>query len=356
MFKSIEIENFRCFEKFKMSNLSHINIITGKNNVGKTSLLEALYLLVGHHNAGLALRINQQRGTVVSKLDMQALLKWIFHDGDISQKIRFNSELLFEEGVVRKVNLAIGVKNPEVTTLQLGEAKSENLVSEPDGVDGNFHLVFNCKLDEESSEESEVWIEGNETKLKEGKQLFSGGVYLHSKLTNAPENVTRFSKLSEYYRKDEVVEVVQMLEPRLRDLDVLHVAGVNVIAADIGLERKIPVGYMGEGFNKLLTIILAILDCSNGYFLIDEIENGFHHSVMEKVWLAIVKVSQRDNVQVFASTHSAECIEAASAVFPEVSEEDFSVRHIEEMDGYIRPFPYDKKKLEAAMETGVEVR
>ncbi len=44
MLQSIEIENFRCFEKTAISGFEQINLITGKNNSGKTALLEALFV------------------------------------------------------------------------------------------------------------------------------------------------------------------------------------------------------------------------------------------------------------------------------------------------------------------------
>src|SRR5258706_16433422 len=53
MYKSFEIKNFRCFEDFKIDDLQRINLITGKNNVGKTALLEALFLYSGERNPQL---------------------------------------------------------------------------------------------------------------------------------------------------------------------------------------------------------------------------------------------------------------------------------------------------------------
>lgn len=44
MLEEIEIQNFRCFEETKISGFERVNLIGGKNNSGKTALLEALYL------------------------------------------------------------------------------------------------------------------------------------------------------------------------------------------------------------------------------------------------------------------------------------------------------------------------
>jgi len=44
MFTQFIINNFRCFHYFDYTNVNRINLISGKNNVGKTALLEALFL------------------------------------------------------------------------------------------------------------------------------------------------------------------------------------------------------------------------------------------------------------------------------------------------------------------------
>jgi hypothetical protein len=44
MIKDIEISNFRCFEHTKIEGFERVNLIGGKNNSGKTALLEAIFL------------------------------------------------------------------------------------------------------------------------------------------------------------------------------------------------------------------------------------------------------------------------------------------------------------------------
>src|SRR5256885_1678397 len=81
---------------------------------------------------------------------------------------------------------------------------------------------------------------------------------------------------------------LQVLEPRLQRLSLVPLAGKAVIHGDVGLDLLVPVAFMGEGMRRLLSILLAISNAS-GPVLIDEIENGFHHSVMTRVWKAIAQ-------------------------------------------------------------------
>ena len=73
--------------------------------------------------------------------------------------------------------------------------------------------------------------------------------------------------------------------------------------------NPLPLRSMGDGINRILTIILAMVNCENGYLLIDEFENGLHYSVQEKLWEIIFYLAERLNIQVFATTHSNDAIE-----------------------------------------------
>ncbi len=72
MYKSFHIKNFRCFRELKMENLERVNLIAGENNVGKTALLEALYIHCGNYNPEFILKINEFRG--ITKL--QSINSW----------------------------------------------------------------------------------------------------------------------------------------------------------------------------------------------------------------------------------------------------------------------------------------
>ena len=42
--KDIEIKNYKLFKNFKAGGFGRVNLIGGKNNVGKTAFMEACYL------------------------------------------------------------------------------------------------------------------------------------------------------------------------------------------------------------------------------------------------------------------------------------------------------------------------
>ena len=62
MLNSIELEDFRIFRRYKVSGLSRVNLLVGKNNIGKTSVLEAIYLLASRGDPSVLAKLAWQRG------------------------------------------------------------------------------------------------------------------------------------------------------------------------------------------------------------------------------------------------------------------------------------------------------
>ena len=78
-FKDIEVMNFRGFDYLKMENFSKINVVVGANNVGKSSVLEAIFMLVGMSVPMLPARVNYWRKNTNSSLDE---VRYLFHNID----------------------------------------------------------------------------------------------------------------------------------------------------------------------------------------------------------------------------------------------------------------------------------
>jgi AAA15 family ATPase/GTPase len=129
-----------------------------------------------------------------------------------------------------------------------------------------------------------------------------------------------------------------------------------LIQGDVGLERLVPLPLMGEGMTRLASIVLAIAEAQNGVVLIDEIENGFYHSLLVKVWQLVAEAGRLFNTQVFATTHSLECIQAASKAYEKSQAHDFRLHRLEPAQKNVRAVTYDKKELLAALDAGLEVR
>ena len=110
---------------------------------------------------------------------------------------------------------------------------------------------------------------------------------------------------------------MQVIESTLKDLEILYDGYQAAIYADLGMNQLMPLTSMGEGMNRMLSLVLAMSDSQVGVVFVDEIENGIHYSIQRRFWRAIFELSQEHKVQVFATTHSYEMIRAAYEAFSE---------------------------------------
>jgi hypothetical protein len=195
--------------------------------------------------------------------------------------------------------------------------------------------------------------------LLEGGNMFVGGepsVFIGSSGRSPQEDAKAFSQLEAAGRQDEVLPSLQVLEPRLKRLSILLLADKPVIHGNIGLSRLVPMQFMGEGIRRLLSFVLAITTAGSGNVLIDEIENGLHYSVLKNVWQAIGLAARSANVQVFATTHSYECITAAHEAFTANGPYDFRLYRLDRINDSIQIAAYDQDVLSYAAEMNHEVR
>ena len=151
--------------------------------------------------------------------------------------------------------------------------------------------------------------------------------------------------------------ILQIVEPRLERLAVLVSQGTPSLHGDIGVGRLVPLSYMGEGLRRLLSFVLAIKDIPGGIVLIDEFENGLHYSVLNDVWKAIAEAARQADVQIFATTHSWECIYRAHQYFVESDTyDDFRLHRLDRIGDRTVVFTYDRETFEASVTMSLEVR
>jgi AAA15 family ATPase/GTPase len=132
------------------------------------------------------------------------------------------------------------------------------------------------------------------------------GIFLSTTNTrHNPELNSRLEKLLLEKRKDEIINVLKIINNDIRDI----IIGVNnMIYLDTGLQTYVPSNIMGGGFKRLLSVITTIYFNKGGVVLIDEIENGFHYKTFSPLWSAMIKAAKVFNVQLFVSTHNLEVL------------------------------------------------
>ena len=152
-----------------------------------------------------------------------------------------------------------------------------------------------------------------------------------------------------------VLTWLRMLDPRIQDLAYVSKGGDRLALLKFQGQSRIPLHSQGDGLTKLFHIALAVASSPGGVVLIDEFENGLHWSVQEKVWTAVAKAATQSEVQVFASTHSRDCIEAFTTAV-RCGQPTASVYRLERQDEDVIAADLPILNVDAAMREHAEVR
>ena len=163
------------------------------------------------------------------------------------------------------------------------------------------------------------------------------------------DTASRFSDLQDAKGIGVLVDGLQIIEPRLKDLRLSAKERSPEIVADIGLASLVHLRHSGEGMTRLTDFLLALHQIPNGAIFIDEIENGLHHSVQCKVWQAIGELARKLDIQVFATTHSLEMVRAAYEAFNQDGTlEEFRYHRLDrKSDGKIEAVTYNEYGMNA---------
>lgn len=347
MYTSFLVSNFRGLRELQLNNLDHINLIAGKNNTGKTAILEALFLHSGATNPSLALNINSFRGMERFSIGSEA-----------EQELPWDSTF-FNYDKKNPITLKGTHRNNEIRTLRIYVEPLKFTVPNPQNIGGIVKEAFVFEYENERREKAKVQLNfaSGQPQMSPVLPVPYACSYLAARRPVGPaEDANRFGMLEVKGQEGLVLESLRCIEPGLKKVSVILRAGEPTLHGEINGKRLIPLPLMGEGMARLATIVLAIATAPNGAVLIDEIENGLHHSVLVDVWNAVGKIAAKFYTQVFATTHSLECIRAGHQAFKGSAAYDFRVYRVERRETETHALAYEKDTLEAAIQSELEIR
>lgn len=340
----------------------------GQNNIGKTSLLEGIFLFYDIGDPAMFMRHLSWRGiNIVSSIDSDIVIAPIFYNFDFKQHLKiavtdtiYNvvMEVAFHADTEdRSINIDLADSRGNISQI-----KSDLVSQSPydfkidykiDGQDTqSTHLLMSKSPSNLNVHFSPSMIKGYPHKMRRG------AIYLGLPLNTNADDTMRFAQLDIENRISRVIDFLKVLEPQLKGLSsVTGPQQISVMYADVGMDRKIPLAFLGGGMSRLLSIILAIATTKNGIVLIDEVDAGIHYSHMTKVWEGIGKAAREFNCQIFATTHSYECLQAAyDGVAQAVMVPEFRYIRLERDAQDVVAKTYTHDLLGAALSRGWEVR
>jgi predicted ATP-dependent endonuclease of OLD family len=354
MIQSVEIRNFRCFREAKIEGLRRINVIVGGNGSGKTAFLEALFMCAGM-GADFFLRVQAWRGLAEPAPTGMRMDERAFRD--IWREMFFG----FDESEEISIRFSVGAHNERHLRAYYDPNPSARRVILTPAGDKAPSMVVPLMFKGQS--ESGTLFEGPVAMTTEGAiplpqfvEPYPFSFMPPVALINSQHSARRYSELSRKEQHQPVIDAVRALFPMVLDLSVEIQGGSNAIFASVrGLGEKLYVGSLSAGINKYLGILLALAAPSGGAVAIDEVENGLYYKNLEEIWKSITGFARRMSTQLFATTHSLECLRA---MLPAISAapEDFCLLRAERQDGESLMRAFDGEHFEAALEQNFEIR
>lgn len=335
MLTSLSLESFRKFNRYQVSGLARVNLLVGQNNSGKTTLLEAVHFLASGGNPAVLTAVAHRRGEVV--LDdgeerpwASTLLRHFFPDHDIRPGHMF--AVRSDDGLGRvtaTVRAAQDLSSPDepgpdeggwdprqlaLFSTVAGPTPELALVVQLESPDGQSHVYPPLPL----TSDGRLWGDPSYQRRRAilARRRTPPQVQFISPESLEPGTMTdMWDTAIREGREGEVVEALRIIEPDLDGLFFMagrrvyrYGAGSGVLAAIRGHKRRIPLGSYGDGMRRLLALSLSLINTQHGVLLLDEVDTGLHYSVMGDMWLTVVRAATLANVQVFATTHSLDCV------------------------------------------------
>ncbi len=364
MQSSLAIKHFRGLDNVKLDGLSHVNVISGKNNVGKTALLEAVFLYSGAYNPALAMTLNANRGLGQVRVEFGSTARdtpWdsLFHHFDSQQTIEIIG--IDEARDSRSLRLSVVRDHVEMSGLRKSVRETYEASADVPWASVSVKVLkLEVQHGKRTSQKYFLILDARGMRSEPTPPTAPyQGYFLGSRTAwDSAGDADRYGRLLRRGDDTAVLDVLKIVEPKLKALSVIVEGGVPMLHGDVGMPNVhfVPLPILGEGFTRLASIAIYIASARGGALMVDEIENGLHHSILLPVWKAIGKLSRELGVQVFATTHSFECIAAAHGASLAADGYGFSLYRLEHQPGGVQAVTYDKDSLEASLKMGLEIR
>jgi ABC-type lipoprotein export system ATPase subunit len=319
MIDSVHIKNLHGFRDMSLTGLKRINVITGDSGSGKSAFLESIWV-AGGSNPEIYMRSRHWRGLVdptriaPTRRGYESLFRELFFDFDQSQ----TASIRFTDSERGERSLTVKYRPDEEYSLSLqGRGEISPLVMVP--------LQFKWSVKGKTHETTVQVTDGN-LKFSGFQDVYP--VWLISP-TSGDAIAEHFSELSKRKQQVPIVDAIRKVFPAISALSLESIAGQIVVCASVDyLKEKLPIGMVSAGITKYLWILTAIASNPGGVVLIDEIEGGFYHRSLQIVLNSMITFAEENHVQLFATTHSAEFLEAVAEAM-ESRQEQLAFIHAE---------------------------
>lgn len=360
---SLSVKGLRGIVDLSIRRLGRVTLIAGKNGVGKTTVLDAIriYASRGSNSVLTSILENREESIAVNDEDRREIVApdyvALFHGrrhsidscisiGPIGAKgraqqltIKLNPKLLQEELPFYEEHLS-----SDETLYNIKFQGTSRKVSVGSTFRGPRFLARRFRDDElQPSSDIRCLVLGPGLPSSYDMARFWDSVAL-------TENESRALKALQLIYTGQITRVAVVDDSRRVR------SGRRVLVKVNGQDRPVPLKSLGDAAVRLFGVALALANSHDGFLLIDEAENGIHHSVQYAFWKMVIETAHENNVQVLATTHSWDCVAGFAQAATDSAEVEGALVRLETNGDGIRAVEYSEEELRVVAGQGIEVR
>lgn len=348
IFKNIRIDNYRGIRHLEINDFSDVNVFLGKNNIGKSTVLESLFMLTGMSNPEIPQKVNSIRNHLIaSPIDD---VRYIFHNMDIDIHPIFEADL--DGGNKRK--LEISVRKYDYLADYSQNGLSSDLSKSFNGIEVKFNHI-NGK-NESFTNTRYITRNGSiQNQINNEYVEVLSALYLPANLYDQNINID-ISNIIKSNRKDVLLSMLKEFDSQITTVESLP---EGVFVGYDGIDGLMPISMLGDGLRRYLCIVAAIANQNNKILFLDEIDNGIHYTSYEELWKNVFVLAHKFQKQIFVTTHSREVLFALNNVLkhrPEYQSLAGLYTIEKTISGENKSYRYGYKGLSQAFENNIEIR
>lgn len=329
------IENFRGIESLTLPKLGRVTLLTGKNGVGKSTVLEAVraYAAQGHPTILHELLTGRREFSTFTD-----------EDGDFFVAPDW-SALFHGRSASKKIEIIIGSQKKKTKDARI-KIQRKSLPDEFESRKLGIRRRYNRRVSDEEHSPNVMACEPLGPGLLTDERM----AVLWDEVALTDDENQAIQALRLVYSDAERVAVIGGGQPPIRT------GGRRVVVRIKDQDIPVPLRSLGDGAARLFGLALALANGQNGFLVIDEAENGIHHSIQRDYWRMVLQAAHNNNVQVLATTHSWDCVRAFAQEAVDNDEVYGVLARLERDNDGIYLIEYSEEDLEVCAEQGIEVR
>jgi hypothetical protein len=357
--QEFHVQNYKKFNDLKVPGLKRLSLIGGMNNVGKTSLLEAMMLLFDRKNPGMLIQPLVWRG--LSRLGSPVSpFASSFYRFDTSRPISVEAS----DGTRSwRTEIALDPRSRYLRVYATPEPGDSRAAAVKRMEEDPGQSVLKVHYFQDGEDLGEAELVGRRGQLDLDMEHVRKPLEPYAWAYLAPSLLPGTQKMAEIYSALElqgeaelVIEILRVIEPKLTSLTTVAAEGMASLFVEVGLGRKVPVPLLGDGTNRLLSLLLGLAQARHGILFVDEFDSGLHYSVLRGLWKKLEVAATHFDCQVIATTHSYGLLQAAVDGFGADADPEFTYLRLQDSSGEIIATRYAFQELSTAIREGWEVR